>query len=397
MKPHACAIRLIRDISKCRTASMGGHLYSCKQCHRTHFVYHGCGNSRCMICQSIKREQWVDRLRAKMLEVPYVHIVFTLPHQLNGLARMNPSVMYSTLMKVSWKLISHIGTRYHYNPGMTAVLHTFGSDLKYHVHLHALVTFGGLSAHGEWVRPQSDLRLEKYRTMSKLYREFFLKELLELYKNGKLSYHQPLNNLLNELSAIRWVVHSTRPTMHTQVIENYLARYINRIAISPSRLQYLADIQQVQISYNDYRNQLPQQVAPKLIKYLKPLDAIMQILQHCTPRYFQKSRHYGLHHALTKSRTDIPQAYLKSALGIRTVFQIIRHLLKSSSPECNNCGCSVFYKMKVAQPFPVTLLPRYLSLFNKDPPISITYRHFSSLIFSSGTATPMNIFMVFPG
>lgn len=291
-----------------------------------------------MICQSIKREQWVDRLKASLLEVPYVHCVFTLPHQLNGLARANRSEMYSMILKSSWKTILTIGQTYGATPGMSSVLHTFGSDLKYHIHVHALVTFGGLSKTGEWVYPKQKYKLDRYRSICAIFKRACIDSLQQQLKANKLRYHSNINELLSEVSKIRWVVHSTRPTMDTRLIENYLGRYINRIAVSSSRLKYIDDQQNVQLVYNDYKNQQTGKVAPKLIKLLKPMEAIHQILQHILPSHFQKSRNYGLHHHSTVIKRLIPTTLKRNPMTIRTVFQILHQLLKISPYECTDCG-----------------------------------------------------------
>lgn len=291
-----------------------------------------------MICQSIKREQWVDKLKSSLLEVPYVHCVFTLPHQLNGLARANRSEIYSIMLKSSWKTISNIGQSYGATPGMSCVLHTFGSDLKYHIHVHALITFGGLNKNGEWVYPKHKYKLDRYRSMCAVFKRMCIESLQKQVTASKLRYHSNIKQLLCEVSKIRWVVHSTRPTMDTQLIENYLGRYINRIAVSSSRMKYIEEQQQVQLIYNDYKNQQTGTAAPKLIKILKPLDAIHQILQHVLPVHFQKSRNYGLHHHSTGIKQAIPPALKRNPMTIRTVFQILHELLQINPYQCTECG-----------------------------------------------------------
>jgi len=115
------------------------------------------------------------------LNVPYTHVIFTLPHQLNGLARENQSLMYFLIMKVSWLTIKAIGKKYNYTPGMTSILHTFGSDLNYHIHVHALVTFGGVNKENNWQTPYLKTKLERYRTINKIYKDIFI-SFLKKYK-----------------------------------------------------------------------------------------------------------------------------------------------------------------------------------------------------------------------
>lgn len=290
-----------------------------------------------MICQSIKREQWVDKLKSQLLKVPYLHVVFTLPHQLNSLARNNESIIYSLIMKVAWQTIKTIGAKSKFLPGMTSILHTFGSDLKYHIHVHALVTFGGLSANGEWIYPKDKYKLDSYRIICNTYKTIFISELESLHKSYKINYHQDIDTLLTEVEKLRWVVHSTRPTMNTKVIEDYLAKYINRIAISTKRLDYIKESEKVILLFNDYKNQLTGQPAPKLYKTLDPLVAIDQILQHVLPPYFQKSRRYGIHSSSSKVKQLIPDAIKRNGHTIRTIMEIITELISYQPYQCEKC------------------------------------------------------------
>jgi hypothetical protein len=222
-------------------------------------------------------------------------------------------------------------------PGMISVLHTFGSDMKYHIHVHSLITFGGIKDH-KWVWPQRKKKLASYRQMSREFREVFMVGLDKLIAGGEIvvvDYH----SLRCEISKRRWNVRSNYPTLQTGLIESYLARYINRVAISKNRLQYLESEKQVQIVYNDYRSQQNNQAPPKAIKTLPPLIAIHQIMQHLLPPYFQKSRHYGLHASSTfkKIKGQIPQLLRNVGQTIRTVFQILRDLLKLDPLVCEKC------------------------------------------------------------
>jgi hypothetical protein len=277
-----------------------------------------------------------------------VHTTFTLPHKLNGLARANQSKVYGLLMRVAWKTIKQV-TKDEANigalPGMISVLHTFGSDMKYHVHVHCLITFGGLTNDGKWLYPKHKYKIARYRELSATYRKIFLKELKRLFDKQELNYHQPYEVLHSDLKSKRWVVHNTRPTMDTKVLESYLARYINRVAISNSRLEYLHEVNKVNIIYNDYKNQQTGSPAPKDTKTLEPLVAIGQIMQHVLPANFQKSRRYGLHSAPTKKRLApvIPDAIKRNGETIRTLFEILTQLLKLNPFSCQICKSPEYY------------------------------------------------------
>ena len=167
-QPDKRTIKLIRSIRLCRTPALGGRRIICKQCSQVRYQYFSCGNSQCPQCQGIKRLQWQDRLACRMLSVPYCHITFTLPHDLNGLARSHPRAIYNLLFRSAWRTIEQLCAKPENvggKPGMTAVLHTWGSDLKYHVHVHCLVTFGGLQ-----MKPQTEWKWPKLK--KKLARSF---------------------------------------------------------------------------------------------------------------------------------------------------------------------------------------------------------------------------------
>lgn len=348
----------------CKTPALGGVVMRCKGCGTMYYIYKSCGHSHCMLCQSIKREQWMDKLHGRLLRVPYIHTTFTIPHQLNGLFRANTKLLYSLLMRSCWMTIREVTKTSGFLPGMTAVLHTFGSDMKYHVHVHTLITYGGADAKGRWHYPTTKHKLASFRTMCAIFKKHILEGIRKLYNNGQLAYHTSIEELVNDVSKTRWVVHSTRPTMDTTVIQSYLARYINRTAISPSRLTYLPQQKEVHLLYNDYKQQESGKPAPKALKILQPLDAINQIMQHVLPPFFNKCRHFGLHQYSTKQRQAISQSLQNNTSTIRTVFEILRHLLKLEPFVCTECGSFDFDKE--------TLNPDYIYLHtflqNKSPP-----------------------------
>jgi hypothetical protein len=207
-------------------------------------------------------------------------------------------------------------------PGMISVLHTFGSDLKYHIHVHTLITFGGLTKSGEWWWPRRKKKLASYRAMCSAFRSNFLKGLTKLEQKGKIEINPFFHVVIEEVSQKRWVVNNQYPTADTSLIENYLSRYINRVAISKNRFKYLADQQKVGILYNNYRAQEANQAAPKAIKVLSPLAAIDQILQHVLPPRFQKARYYGIHAPATYKviKDQIPAVIKRNGHTIRTLF-----------------------------------------------------------------------------
>jgi len=356
----------------CKTPALGGQVLACKQCGEKKYIYHSCGHSQCPCCQSIKRLQWQDKVSARMLEVPYVHTTFTLPHELNGLARKNPTAIYGLLMRSAWQTIrklsqdeSNLGAL----PGMIAVLHTFGSDLKYHIHVHTLITFGGLTKSGAWQWPKRKKKLASFREMCSVFRSTFLKGLSELEKKGTVKIGTHFHRIMEDVTQKRWVVNNQYPTANTSLIENYLSRYINRVAVSRNRFKYLADQQKVEILYNDYRAQEANQAAPKATKVLSPLLAIDQILQHVLPPSFQKARYYGLHAPATFRviKHIIPSSLKRNRNTIRTLFQILHHLLQLKPYQCDVCQSPVYLIYEI--PPDRSWIQRFIVLPpNKAPP-----------------------------
>ena len=326
----------------CKTPAQGGIVISCKTCKNKTYLYKSCGNSQCPKCQSIKRIQWQDKLAAKMLKCPYQHIIFTIPHELNYLAKGYPKVLYGVLFKAAWRTVEQLtkepdnvgGT-----PGMTAVLHTFGSDLKHHIHLHTLVTFGAVSQDGKWVWPQRKNKIAPYRKICNQFKSNFINELETQLIKIDPAYYQSVKATIDATRTVRWCVHNTPPTAHTKVIEEYLGRYVCRVGVSNKKLKYDEENQMVILQYNDYKNQKPNEAAPKAFKSLEPLVAMRQIMIHVLPPYFQKVRSYGI---MTKAKADklkmtIPELIKENGSFIRTCFQIIKALLQIDDDEPLKC------------------------------------------------------------
>ena len=225
-----------------------------------------------------------------------------------------------------------------------SMLHTFGSDMKYHFHVHCLITFGGLTSNGDWVYPNRKYKIARYRELSAVYKSLFLKGLRKMYDKGEIDYHISYEELTVAVKKKRWVVHNTRPTIDTKVLEEYLARYINRVAITNSRLQYVKAENEVRIIYNDYKSQIAGKAAPKKVRSLDPLVAIDQIMQHVLPPYFQKSRRYGLHSPITKKRLTpiMPEKIKRNGQTIRTLIEILTQLLKQKPYQCSKCGSTEY-------------------------------------------------------
>jgi len=376
-KPDLHKIKLIRSMRVCKSPALGGKAIVCKSCDHHHYLYYGCGNSHCPICGSIKREQWEDKLRVDILPVAYVHVIFTLPKELRRLARQNKKLIYNLLMRSSWQTIKELSEKEENIgglPGIISVLHTFGSDMKYHVHTHNLVTFGGYDKQtNKWKSPKRKDKIARYREMSSTYKRIFLAGLESLYAKGLIKYDKGYEEIEKEVGQKRWVVHNTKPTIDTRILEQYLSRYINRIAISNSKVEWLKDAQKVKVIHNDYKNQKEGEAAPKTYTLMDPLQFIHQFMEHILPPYFQKTRRYGIQSNASKKKYKllIPEELTKEGAVIRTVMQIVTKLLAENPYECEHCG-SEDYEIVLVLP-DKEWIHRYINVPGRSPPRKKTF------------------------
>jgi len=336
----------------CKTPALGGKAYVCNNCGQKHFVYHSCGKGGCCICQYKKSVEWVAKLQTKLFDCPYVHLVTTMPHQLNSLARKYPGIIYNILFHATQQTVHKIAAAPKYlgaKVGLVSVLHTFGSDMKYHVHIHSLLTFGGINDKGEWVYPKDEQKLCPHTVFRDEFRDIVLELLDEKIASKQLMVNSIQAESIEELRTKSWSYRAQKPTANTQTIELYLARYIKRIAITNSRVSYLKATQQVRIVYNDYRNQVEGQPAPKAAKVLQPLTFIDQYLQHILPPYFHKVRYTGLHAHVThkKIRHKLPKLLRHHGATIKLMMQIITRLLNLPVLQCEKCQHTAFTEVPI--------------------------------------------------
>jgi hypothetical protein len=293
--------RALRAVEQCRTAALGGHLEQCAACQRTRPVYNSCRNRHCPKCQSVAQATWREAQQTLLLPVPYFHLVFTLPHELNPLIRANQRRLYGLLFRTVVDTLTtfardprHLGATL----GITAVLHTWSQTLTDHIHLHCIVTGGGISRDGSaWRASKGPRFLFPVRALSAVFRGKFLARLDALYRKQLLVFADrsaPLTDpatwthLLAEARAKRWHVYAKAPLAGPQQVLDYLARYTHRIAISNERL-LAVDHDRVRFRYKDYAAG----AAPKEMT-LDTEEFLRRWLLHVLPRGFMRVRHYGL-------------------------------------------------------------------------------------------------------
>ena len=284
--PNTWKLRALYAIANCRTQALGYHIDQCSNanCRQIHISYNSCRNRHCPKCQGHKREEWMQKREADLLNVPYFHVVFTLPQQLNALCMAQPSVMYDGLFKTAWSVIESFAANHKFlgaRSGMIAILHTWGQNISLHPHLHCIVPGGGVAASGKWKALRGkDKYLFPVKALSKVFRArytCFLRKHFDL---------EP--SLFKDLFSKNWVVYCKRPFFGPQLIIEYLGRYTHKIAISNHRILSLDD-GTVTFSAKDYRKG-----GRKTSVSLTDREFIRRFSLHILPRGFTRIRHYGI-------------------------------------------------------------------------------------------------------
>ncbi|MFQ5930082.1 MAG: IS91 family transposase [Acidobacteriota bacterium] len=310
--------QVLQDLAQCRTQALGGHKYRCELCGHEKIVYNSCGNRHCPKCQAAARAEWLKQRQKDLLEVPYFHLVFTVPDELGPLALQNKKLVYGILFRAASETLlaiakgpKHLGAEI----GFLAVLHTWGQNLHLHPHLHCVVPGGGLSPDGRsWVSCKDNFFLP-VRVLSRLFRGKFLSYLHKAFDDGDLQFFGKLEQLaratswkrfFRQLRSREWVVYSKPPFGGPQQVLKYLARYTHRVAISNQRLASLEG-GKLSFRYKDYAQGNRQRTMT-----LKATEFIRRFLLHVLPSGFMRIRYYGF---LANCHRDKKLAQARSVLG----------------------------------------------------------------------------------
>jgi Putative transposase/Transposase zinc-binding domain len=295
-------LKVMSAIETCRTSALGGHVERCEDCAHERISYNSCRNRHCPKCQAAAAWQWLEDREAELLPVSYYHLVFTLPASIGAIAFHNKAAVYSLLFRAAAETLTAIAAdprRLGACTGFTAVLHTWGSALTHHPHIHVIVPGGGLSPDGSrWIACKPGFFLP-VRVLSRLFRRLFLEGLAALKKAGRLDFFGDLASLADKrafdallapLRRCEWVVYAKRPFAGPQAVLAYLARYTHRVAISNSRLIAL-DEARVTFKWKDYRSKGRDRLKTMT---LDAAEFIRRFLLHVLPSGFHRIRHYGL-------------------------------------------------------------------------------------------------------
>lgn len=292
--------RALRAIALCRTTHLGGHKTQCERCGHQEMAYNSCRNRHCPKCHGAAQAAWLAARQREVLDVPYVHVVFTLPHLLSPLTLQNPRLLYDSLFRTVAQSLLDIARdpkRLGAELGILAVLHTWSQTLHHHPHIHCLIPAGGLAPEGnQWVACRPNFFLP-VKVLSRRLRNLFLKTLESAYRHQQLTFEGRCQELaaptswkrfLSALWDTEWVVYAKQPMRQSGHVLKYLARYSHRVAISNPRLISMED-GNVTFKWKDYKrgNRLRTMT-------LEAIEFIRRFLLHVLPRGFQRIRHYGL-------------------------------------------------------------------------------------------------------
>ena len=311
--------RALADIAACRTAVLGGHVEACDACGFERPAYNSCRNRHCPKCQAAARATWLDAREADLLDVPYFHVVFTLPDALADLALRNPRQLYGMLFSMTAETLlavaadeKHLGARI----GCLAVLHTWGQNLHHHPHLHCVIPGGGLAQGGSaWVPSRPNFFLP-VQVLSRVFRGKFIARLRAAYRKGRLAFPGQIGWLatpeafaawLHELAAREWVVYAKPPFGGPRQVLRYLARYTHRVAITHGRLVALED-GQVRFRWKDYADDNRWKTMT-----LGAGEFIRRLLMHVLPKGLVRIRYFGfLAHRLRRASLALCRALIGS-------------------------------------------------------------------------------------
>jgi hypothetical protein len=291
--------RVMRAITACRTAALGGHLEACENCGTQRISYNSCRNRHCPKCQSLARAQWIDDRKSELLPVGYFHVVFTLPEEIAAIAYQNKAAVYNLLFAATAETLCTIGADPKHlgaQIGFFAVLHTWGQNLMHHPHLHCVVPGGGLSADGKrWIACRPGFFLP-VRVLSRFFRRRFLELLEQAFGRGELEFFSTLQELrerdmfrryLDPLRKKEWVVYAKPPFAGPEQVLDYVGRYTHRVAISNNRLLDIED-GHVTFRWKDYRDGDTRKTMT-----LTAEEFIRRFLLHVLPPGFHRIRYYG--------------------------------------------------------------------------------------------------------
>jgi len=326
--PSSQQSKVAHCIINCKTGAYGTNVSICEDCGQLEVHYNSCRNRCCPMCQALPKEKWIDKRREDVLDAPYFHVVFTVPQELNPIIYSNQQLLYDALYHSVSATINeltadnkHLGAKV----GYICVLHTWGSEMNYHPHIHVILLGGGLSAKNEW-RDRGEEFFLPVKVLSKVFRGKYMDELKSLYKDNKLVFHGSsekyrnsynFKELLNTCYEKDWVPHCKKTFNGAQSVINYLGKYTHRIAISNHRIIRM-DEDTVTYYVKDYREQGKWKELT-----ISGIEFVRRFLMHVPPKRFVRIRHYGLLCTRSKNKN---LTLCRNLLGCKKYISILKDM-----------------------------------------------------------------------
>ena len=360
--------KVLSALSRCRTAQLGGHVDACDQCGHIRISYNSCRNRHCPKCQGVNKEMWIVQQEDMLLPVSYFHVVFTLPHEFNGLCMHNHAFMYDLLFKSAWYAINTLATDPQWIGAKTAatmVLHSWSQSLMLHPHVHCIVPNGGLDNNGKWIFPKrgKDNFLFPVGAMKKLHKGFFMQRIKRAIKERKISLPSnfPIitknyNTWKNNLYAKDWVVYTKKPFSAVKNVIDYLGRYSHRVANTNHRIKSIYD-DHVTFDYKDYRDR-----AKNKSMQLAGPEFIRRFCLHILPPRFRKVRHCGFLSNACKAKSIVQarnSLHVKNHALLTRVQRKALAIQRLFNTSVEQCPCCTNGKMRIIMAFGC----------NKAPPV----------------------------
>lgn len=362
--------KAVRAIVACRTKTLGGHLSQCNSCGYEVISYNSCRNRHCPKCQSVQKERWVHARQAELLPVEYFHVVFTLPHSLNSLAQGRPTIIYNLLFQAASETLLQFSLNPKWlgaKPSITMVLHTWGQNLGQHIHVHCVVSGGGLTKMGQWKSCKKKF-LFPVCALSKVFRGKYLEKLKEALANqdihipGDKTDETTTQQFISQLYQKDWIVYAKPPFAGPEQVLTYLGRYTHRIAIGNQRL-VSSKQNTVSFKWRDYADN-----SKSKIMELDTNEFIRRYLLHVLPKGFQRLRHYGLlanHYKtinLSCARKALKQTEIEPVIK-ESIDALMLRITGVNITLCPRCGSGQLNTI-------ISLLPQWIT-HSVDPPIGI--------------------------
>ncbi len=348
---HPQVNHVVKQLQQCRTAKLGYHLYQCTldDCQKYHYQYHSCRNRHCPQCGSLQKQQWIEDRTAELLPTHYYHVVFTLPHELNGLILGNRVMLFKLLFDAAARTLLTFAADTKYlgaTPGILMVLHTWGQQLSFHPHVHCIVSSGGLCLSGQKTCWKTAVRNSRHflfpvKAMAKVFRAKFIGGLQKLSQRHQLAVAGALwlQQLLKTLFKKDWIVYAKKPFGGPAQVINYLGRYTHRTAITNQRIKMIDEARQtVSFTYKDYAHNSQQKLMTICAK-----EFIRRFEQHILPKGFTRIRYYGYLANRGKAETLQTIRRIMKLLPLPPKIQIpwqVRLLIQQGAAQlkCPCCG-----------------------------------------------------------